>query len=292
MRYSILFIIQILVTRLCHAQELILKDGIYFEKPIYRDTTNHKYSLDNTSYKVNSVYIFDYFLLSDDGNKKKFLYTKDESSKDNPLNLVAYDNKTEDIIDRIKIEVDDNMAFSRHDSNYTQTICSYMYLNRTGRRPDTLCDARKRKNKSALTCADEWTGIVDNAKNLWMHPPRLFTFKILQLNPFPLYYIDENIKTWTWKMKVGGFYLDPRWINQKELTTINFTYKRLPDESIETPMGKLKCKVTDGTGTTVLNSGEFKTKLKSFYYPNYGFVRLEYTNVNGTVLVMQLIAIK
>lgn len=294
MKYIQLLILQILSTGLLSAQELVLDDGIYFEKPLPKDTTNHKYSLDNISYKVNSVFIFDYYYVDKDGTKKKFLHTKDESSKDNPLALVSYDDKSSDIIDKIKIEVHDYLKFlATGDPDYTQTAFSYSYLKRNGKPNDTLCEKLKKKNpKFEMPCGDETTGIVDNKKNLWMHPPRTFTFKILQLNPFPFYYRDETVKTWSWNLGTGGSYLDPRWINHQENITINYSYKRLPDETIETPLGKLKCKVTDGSGTCKLKNGQLKTRLKSFYYPNYGFVRLEYENVNGTKLVMQLIDAK
>jgi hypothetical protein len=126
-----------------------------------------------------------------------------------------------------------------------------------------------------------------------MHPPRSFTFRILQLNPFPFYYRDQTVSTWSWHLQTGGsHYLDPRWIDQKETIVINFNYKRLPDEILETPLGKLRCKVTHGTGSCELKNGFLKTGLKSFYNPDFGFVRLEYENINGTKLVMQLIDTK
>lgn len=293
MKYFNLLVLHLLSAGLLKAQELILNDGIYYEKPIFRDTTKHKYSLDNISYKLHSVFVYDYFYIDSKGNRSKFLLSKNESSSDNPLNLVAYNSKTGDFIDRIKIEVDDYQKLVALDSTYTQTVYSYSYLKSDGKRSDTTCEAiHKKYSKIEMSCGDEWTGVVDNGKNLWMHPPRLYTFKILQLNPFPFYFRDETVKTWNWHLNTGGFYLDPRWIDQKEKITILFSYKRLPDETIETPMGKLRCKVTEGIGTSDLKVGIVKTKLISYYYPAYGFVRLNYTNVNGTELVMQLVDTK
>ena len=292
MKYFSLLILQIFTVGLLSAQDLILDDGIYAEKPLLRDTTKHKYSLDNISYKLNSTFIFDYYYIDLDGQKKKFLRSENESSKTNPLNLASLDNKSDSVIGKIKMHVDDdNEMFVRFDSSYTQTTFMYTYLDKTLRMPDTLCEYLKKKNPG-MACGDEGTGIVDNKKNLWIHPPRTFTFKILQLNPFPFYYRDETVKSWSWSLETGGSYLDPRWINSQRNITINYTYHRLPDEIIETPLGKLQCKVTDGSGTCKLKNGVLKTSLKSFYYPNYGFVRLEYENINGTKLVMQLIEAK
>jgi hypothetical protein len=294
MKYFNFFILQILSTGLLSAQELILDDGIYCEKPLLHDTSNHKYSLDNISYKINSVFIYDYYFLDKSGNKKKFLLTNDISSEENPLNLTSFDNKSDSVIDKIKIEVNDYLRmFSDYDSSYAQTVFSYSYLKRNGKSADTLCEHFKKKiKKFDIPCGDESTGIIDNKKNLWIHPPRTFTFKILQLNPYPFYCLDETVKTWAWNLETGGSYLDTRWINHKEDITIHFSYKRQKDEIVETPLGKLNCKVTDGAGSSELNDFLFKTSLKSFYHPKYGFVRLEYANINGTKLVIQLIDAK
>lgn len=276
------------------AQELIFDNGIYCEKSLPRDTSNHKYSLDNISYKINSVFIYDYYFLDKYGNKSKFLLTKDVSFEENPLNLTSFDNKSDSVIDKIKIEVTDYLKiFSGYDSTYAQTVFNYSFLKKNGKSTDTLCEYFKKKSKKFdMPCGDGSTGVIDNKKNLWIHPPRTFTFKILQLNPYPFYCLDETVKTWTWNLKTGGSYLDPRWINHKGNITIHFSYKRLKDEIIETPLGKLNCKVTDGSGSSELNDLLFKTSLKSFYHPKYGFVRLEYANINGTKLVIQLIDTK
>ncbi len=292
MKYFSFLILQIVTVGLLNAQDFDFDDGIYFEKPRYRDTTKHKYSLDNISYKLNSVRIYDYYYLDNDGTKKKFLHTKDESSKSNPLNLVPYNNNIYHAIDKIKIIVDDNnKLFSQHDSDYTQTVISYLFLLKNGKSSDTIWAEYKDKHPE-LTFADESTGVVDNKMNLWIHPPRTLTFKILQLNPFPFYCLDENVKTWSWNLGTGGGYLDPRWVKQQDKLTIHYNYKRQPDETIETSLGKLKCKVTFATASTDLKDIPINTSLKSYYYPEYGFVRLEYTNVNGTKLVMQLIDAK
>lgn len=294
MKKYILLTFQLLLAGLLSAQELEMEDGIYFEKPLYRDSTDHKYSLDNISYKVNSVFVFDYYYIDKDGTKKKFLKSDKSATIDNPLNLVSYDSNEKNVINKIKIVVDDHLKmFIGNDSDYTQTVFSYMYLRPNETTSDPFCEKHNKEHpKQAFSCGDESTGIVDNKKNIWMHPPRSFTFRILQLNPFPFYYRDETVKNWSWHLTTGGNYLDPRWINQSEKITIEYNYSRQGDEMIETPLGKLRCKVTQSTGSCPLKNGTLKTGLKSFYHPDFGFVRLEYDNVNGTKLVMQLIDTK
>lgn len=270
------------------AQDLILDNGIYYEVPQLKDTTKHKYSLDNISYRLNSVLTFDYYYLDKDGCKKKFLRSSNESSKTNPLNLVDYESEVDSVINKIVMYIDDNNEmFFQFDSSYTQTTFKYFYICKDSNLSDTL-----KKELQIMELESEETGIVDNRKNLWLHPPRSYSFRILQLNPFPFYSLDERNNTWSWTLETGGSYLDSRWIDNQTNIKINYNYKRLPDETIDTPLGKLKCKVTKATGLAKLKSGTLKTSLKSYYFPSLGFVRLEYININKTILVLQLTDVK
>lgn len=278
-----------------HSQELEYDDGIYSEKRINSDSIKHKYTVDNVSYKLNRVFIFDYYYLDNTGKRKKFIATKDESLDDNPLNLADIKNLSEKIIDKLKIEVTDNISmFTQFDPDYTQTGISFYYLDQKGSSGDTMCDYFRKKHGDLndTPCGDEITGVIDNKKNLWIHPPRSYTFKILELCPFPFQYLDENIKTWTWNLKVGGSYLDPRWINHSGSIEIKYQYTRSKDEVLQTAFGALPCKVTNSVASSEFGKSMMKTHLKSYYHPNYGFVKLEFNLINGAKLVMELIETK
>ncbi|SFD49806.1 hypothetical protein SAMN05518672_102185 [Chitinophaga sp. CF118] len=273
------------------AQKLILDGGIYVEKPDYSSTEKHRYSNDNISYKRKMTFIFDYYYIDNSGVKKKFLLSKNEATIGNPLNLVDYQNSTDSTIDKIKLVITDSVeTFPNYDSTYTQTVMSYAYIVKNKKVSDSLCECFEKRGEAnrQFLCSGVSTGVIDNYKNLWMHPPRQFTFKILQLNPFPFYYLDESVNHWSWELETGGAYLDPRWINSKEKVKINYDYVRQNDETINSPLGKIKCKVTNGTGTSEFGNTTMKTYLKSYYHPKYGFVRLEYININGTKIVIQL----
>jgi len=278
-----------------HSQELEYDDGIYSEKRINSDSIKHKYTVDNVSYKLNRVFIFDYYYLDNTGKRKKFIATKDESLDDNPLNLADIKNLSEKIIDKLKIEVTDNISmFTQFDPDYTQTGISFYYLDQKGSSGDTMCDYFRKKhgNLNDTPCGDEITGVIDNKKNLWIHPPRSYTFKILELCPFPFQYLDESIKTWTWNLNVGGSYLDPRWINHSGSIEIKYQYTRSKDEVLQTAFGALPCKVTNSVASSEFGKSMMKTHLKSYYHPNYGFVKLEFNLINGAKLVMELIEVK
>lgn len=288
-----LIILFVFVGLFSFAQELELDDGIYSEKVIKNDADKHRYTNDNISYKLDRTFIYDYYYEDRSGSKYKFIRTE-YYSEENPLHLIPANNINDSTIDKIRIEISDILEiYTRIDTTYTQTVFDYSYLDRKGNRKDTVCDYYKKKLKaSGFNCMDEGTGLVDNKKNLWVHPPRQYTFKILELCPFPLQYLDESEKKWGWHLEVGGLYLDQRWIDQKEKINIKYEYLRAKDETINTPFGKINCKVTNSTAKSDLEKGMLRTYLKSYYHPNYGFVKLEYTTINGSKIVIDLIEMK
>jgi len=158
------------------SQELLFEDGLFYEKPNYTDNSFGKYTKDNISYKSNCTFIYDYYYIDNLGGKKKFLKS-DAFTENNPMNLIDYRNIDERGIDKIKLTVNDRLALNFPlDSSYTQTIICYDYLDKSG------------KTEAFSTLGgEEITGVIDNNKNLWLHPPRSYTFKILELNPFPFY---------------------------------------------------------------------------------------------------------
>lgn len=287
---KVTFIYCILLSYTTFSQELKFEGETYSEKPIYDDSNEHRYTIDNISYTLNSTFTFDYFYQDSLGNEYKF--ERNESySDENPLNLIPNEKITPTTIDKIQITIDDPLSvFYSYDSTYTQTVLAYNYLDSSHNPNDTICNYLKRMYpEKNYSCADEHTGVIDNRKNVWIHPPRQFTFKILQLCPYPFQFLDKNENQWSWEFSTGGFYLDPRWIDAKERIKIKYKYQRLPQEKINTKLGKLDCLVTKGVGTSDFKPDKFRTELISYFNQKYGFVRLEYTLINGDKLVMKLV---
>jgi len=288
---NFIFKLQILIfcANYSFSQNLTLENGIFIETPKFKDTTPHKYSIDNISYVIGNEFVYDYIYL--DSNNRKFKFIKDDNyTSKNPLNLIKVDSLQGNIIQKIKLIVSDPLRmYSSFDSSYNQTVFSYNYFNDNFFTKDTLClFFKKNKCYYNLPCGDEYTGLIDNRMNLWIHPPRQYTFRILQLCPYPFYYLDESITQWEWTLKTGGFYLDTRWIESKESININFVYKRMPDKKLKTNFGVLDCKVIFATGTINNESITSHTYLKSYYHPDYGFVKLEYDLINNSKIIINL----
>lgn len=265
---------------LIYSQDLVIDNGIFIEKPKFNDTFQSRYSSDNISYKLNKIYIYDYYFQDKLGSKAKFL--KDENwSFNNPLNL-ANDSSTNAITDIYLFVSNPLNFFSAGDSTYTQTVFNYLYITKD------FCNLEINDIANNIKEFEETTGLIDNYKNLWIHPPRMYSFKILQLNPYPFYYLENQKKSWSWNLKVGGNYLDQRWINWNEPIEINTKYSRVKDQIIDTRLGKLECRVVSGESRFEYDGKFVKTFLISYYNKDYGFVKLDYTNVNGTKIVMEL----
>lgn len=134
------------------------------------------------------------------------------------------------------------------------------------------------------------SGIVENERNLWMHPNRDLLFQVLELNPFPyIRYPIKKGKSWKWKLTIGSQWGDPRW-KEWEGTIVNRYKYKITDLQceVETPMGVLPCVKTE----SVARSRIGKTCLTSYYNDQYGFVRMENTNIDGSQLVVDLVEVK
>jgi len=129
------------------------------------------------------------------------------------------------------------------------------------------------------------TGLIENSKNIWLHPPRLKLFSILELNPFPNVKFPLEIgKSWSWNLKIGGQWGDKRWKEWSGNIENKYQYKIVGKEIMKTGVGSLECYVIEGQAESELGI----TKLISYFNKKYGFVKLDYTNIDNSKLEINL----
>ena len=210
-------------------------------------------------------------------NKKKFIERKYKTSYKDSAGLVSYNSTSEIVVAKIKLIVtDDLLKCLVVDSACSLTAFQYQYIN----------------SKNDLLSSEDY-GLIDNKMNLFIPPPRMGNFRILEINPFPFYYLDRSKRIWEWDLREGGNYWpDIKWKIYKGELNIKFIFERLDDEILNTSFGKIKCSVVNGTGISQIGDMTIKTQLKYFYHLKYGFLKLEYINVDETKLVMELIEMK
>jgi hypothetical protein len=265
--YALAFSICFL-SNLCFCQELRYDDGLFIEKMITKDTSIHRYSVDNIVCKPDYIFLFDYYFTNKNGEKQNIAGERNSDFENQKYETTEINSQSLITIENIKMTVTDNLKlFLRMDSTYAQTVIKYEY-----------CDL----NGDIIT--SEETGLIENTKNVWLHPPRNFYFKVLEINPFPFIRID-TVKNWSWPFQVGGFWSDSKWKEWQGRLDIETTYEKQEDEILETKFGKLQCRVVVATASSKIG----KSFLKSYFNSVFGFVKLEYTNIDSTKIFMELI---
>lgn len=250
-------------------------DGIVVEKfkPKYWNNRN-RFTENNRIYKKDKTFLFD-FHYSKNGVEKGIFFEEITGFTDNPdkfWHFCPVDSIGKEIVTSCQFSVSHGGGgvFDKEldTEEYQQSVILWTYLN---------------KNDKMLT--NESTGLVENDNNIWMHPPRSRLFAITEANPFPYIKTPYKIGTsWSWKLTFGGHWSHPEWLVWKGKVEATYDYKIVGKDKLETPLGKLDCWIVDGVSTSRLG----KTALKSYFSEQYGFVKLDYTNIDGSKLILDL----
>lgn len=238
------------------------EDGIFFEKFEETNTDENKYNNDNVVYTVGKKYTFEYDY---EKNNTHYLYQQNDKewSLINKDSIGLYSN----IVTKVIAEIANGNPMENYISNYNQTVIKYQYY------PIISKNA---------------TGVVENEKNIWMHPPRQSLFEVLELNPFP--YIKYPLKVgqeWEWKLKIGEKWGDIRWKKWEGSITNIMNYKITDYRKEQTSLGNLDCYIIVASAKSRIGN----TQLTAFFNKKHGFVKLDYLNIDGSTLKFKLIDI-
>ena len=230
------------------------------------DASDNLYNLDNKIYLPGLEFKFKYSYMDSVG--QEYMFSR-EGYELTPKSLVT--NRT--ITD---------ISFSiRHDKwnfkeDYYQTVAQYAYF--------------VPKDEGEALWPRTYSGIIENDVNVWMHPFRAHCyFRLLQLSPYP--YIKRNLEIgdkWYWDLTTGNHYDCESWGTWEGGIKNEYEYY-ITEKGIllETELGELACDVVVGNGIGDLGP----TKLVSYFNEKYGFVRLEYKNVNNSEMVIDLVGV-
>lgn len=132
-------------------------------------------------------------------------------------------------------------------------------------------------------------GAIETKKEFWLHPPRYGAYRILELNPFPhikLPAVSGN--TWEWKVyPPAAPYADSAWASWKGILQVHFRYTLGGLQQLATPFGNLPCHRVQASGTSKLGT----TALEAYFHPAYGFVRLNYRNIDASRMQLELVTV-
>ena len=275
MRDFFLIVFSSLTILSCKAQSDLNKfekdeDGITVEKFDPTIVDENRYNVDNVIYKVGRKFTFNYYYQDPLGFK--YLMTKDSTNKKNTYDwyFEKVEKNNPNSIYQIILTVKSGLSpIIQHVPNYNETIISYDFKLLNGE----------------FWINNELTGVVENVKNLWIHPPRTDFFKILEINPFP--YIKEPVQignAWTWNLKFGSHWADKRWLTWEGQNENHYNYNITDKTILKSKLGDIECFVVSSDATSKIG----KTKLTSYYSKEFGFVKLDYTNVDGSKTIIEL----
>jgi hypothetical protein len=129
-------------------------------------------------------------------------------------------------------------------------------------------------------------GSVENENNIWMHPPRDKYFRILELNPFPFIKAPYEIgNAWDWTLIVGSGWGDHRWKLWEGHLENQCKYVIKDKINLKTKLGEIECLVIESTASSSVGN----TKLTSYFNAEFGFVKLDYLNIDGSKTKLELV---
>ncbi len=132
----------------------------------------------------------------------------------------------------------------------------------------------------------ETTGLIENADNVWLHPPRSGFFKSLELCPFPYVQLPlEQDKAWGDEITIGSHWSHPEWAEWEGELNLNHTYRIAEKVEKRTAASIYRLEA-------IGNSAVGQTKLEAFYSEKKGFEQLTFTLPKGDTVFFNLIEIR
>jgi hypothetical protein len=230
-------------------------DGIFVEKFDSTNKDENRYNHNNRIFSVGSSFTYAYEYVDTMG---KVHYSKQTG---NGWEFVSSNNSDQQTIREVIIQVQPGGM----GDEYNQTVISYHYPPH----PDYSA-----------------SGVIENEKNIWMHPPRDGLFRILELNPFPYIQAPYQVgREWNWALSIGSHWSDKRWKEWQGRINNMYHYQITSLKEINTRLGKISCYEISSTAQSELG----KTALVAYFNEKHGFVKLIYTNIDGSKLTLDLV---
>jgi hypothetical protein len=263
----------------CYAQAsaeytLVPEQGVWVEQFDSTYAAENKYTANNQVYKAGTRFTYRYHYIGSDGiHYLQKVVPNANVDREKAWKLVPLTEKDSLTNDRLQLIIEtDLQGVNMHTPGYDRTPLRWEYYAPAGQ-----------------VHFLERSGLVENKKNIWMTPPRARLFRILSLNPFPFIQVPYKIgNSWEWQQEVAPHWSDKRWAAWKAPVLVHYRYTISHEETISSALGPLSCFVIYGEGSSKVGS----TSLTAHFHPRYGFVRLLFTNIDGSQLLMELMRLE
>lgn len=245
---------------------LIESDGIFIEKFDSTITDENRFNYDNQIYTIGKEFIYAYYFIAKNG--KKHLFCGNRLGKSGLWELIDTTEINEYTIRNYKLKVLSGMEVFRNIPNYCQTIIQQNITKNSGQ-----------------IAEESSTGLIENENNIWQHPPRVKNFRVLELNPFPFIKKPFEIgNSWNWSLEIGDHWSNKEWKEWSGSITNNMTYEIISKAEVESNFGKIECYKIQSKAKSRIG----ETYLTAFFNTKYGFVKLDYTNIDGSKIIFEL----
>lgn len=130
------------------------------------------------------------------------------------------------------------------------------------------------------------TGIIEDSTRVWLHPPRMNVFSILEYSPFPqIKYPFQVGNRWNWSLTPGSMWVsDELGITEDVVLKYSFSINDIVREYISPIKSFSKCFLVDGKST----NGNEQSSFTGYYNPELGFVKMIFRNRNGSIITLTL----
>jgi hypothetical protein len=136
------------------------------------------------------------------------------------------------------------------------------------------------------------TGVIENVRNVWIHPFRGGQLAKINLNAYPFVKFPLCIgEKYEWELSVGGpKYSDLRWKTWTGTTVRKHQYEVVAKEKVFTPLSGKAIEVFVIQAQT---NGEIGQSSAKFWYSEYfGFIYIKYYNIDGTITEFRLLKVE
>ncbi len=227
---------------------------------------------DNIIFKGGRVFTYSYQIFDSLGTEEKIITTYN-FTKYNPVDWKREKLPVEDVlvseypIDSIRIKVFNNTGNSTQADQ--QTMIVYEYFN----------------EKGTIVPETERTGLFEDSTSIALNPPRNSGFALLQFSPYPEIEFPLSIgKTWNSSQTIPIEWAELVRLEFENPVNVYSTFTVKEQTTLDTPLGMLPVWVIEAVGENRFRD----TKTILYFNEAFGFVKMEFDNVDGSRIVMSL----
>lgn len=131
-----------------------------------------------------------------------------------------------------------------------------------------------------------YTGVIESEQEIFLHPPRHGKYTILEFSPFPIVKFPLEIgKSWSWPLLIGI-----GWAKMAGIANFNTPYEFTHNYSVtgvstyKWGTNIISCFTIEGSCKSPFGN----SKLIAHFNQKYGFVKMEYSNMDGSLYTFNL----